>query len=422
MSDERIDADLVICRLSQVATPSGTSGPLRGAELGAVDVHEGDIWIAARFGEIVAMGPGYDIRPRLDLDSDAVIIDAHGLCAVPGFIDCHTHACFAGDRVNEFELRAKGASYEEIHAAGGGILATVEATRATSQSDLAGLLQTRLIAMLEHGTTTVEVKSGYGLSVESEPTMLRAIDDASGITSQRIVPTCLAAHAVPPEAGDAETHIQTCINGILPEVGEWALARAADVFLERGAFDVDQSRRYLQRAAEDGLALRIHGDQFSEMGAIDLAIELRARSVDHLEATKARGIKKLAKSNVVGVGLPTAALTLNRPMPPLRALADNGGIVALATDFNPGSSFCDSIPAVMHLACTQCHLTPQEALVAVTANAAHVLELDDTGRIAVGMRADIVIADVPDWRYLAYRLGTDAIKHVIIDGSWAYES
>jgi imidazolonepropionase len=421
-TEERISADLVIARLSQLATPGGETGePLRGAELGNVEVHEGDMWIAAYAGEIVAVGHGYEVRDRLDLDDGAVIIDAPGLVAVPGLIDCHTHSCYAGDRVDEFEMRARGASYEEIAAAGGGILSTVRATRQASQDDLVTSTRRQLAAMLEHGATTVEIKSGYGLDSETEQLILRAIQEASYESAAHVVATCLAAHAVP-EGMEADAYIQACIDELLPEVAEWGLADTADVFCERGAFDVAQSRRYLEAAREHGLGLRLHGDQFAEIGALELAIELEARSLDHLEATGPEGVAKLAASNVVGVALPTAALTLGRPLPPARALVDAGGLLALATDFNPGSSPCDSLPAVMHLACTQCHLTPAEALSAVTANAAHVLGIGErTGRLRVGQRADIALLDVPDWRYLAYRLGSEGLKHVIVEGVWALE-
>jgi imidazolonepropionase len=420
---ERIPADLVICRLAQLATPGGETGqPLRGAALDNVEVHSGDMWIAAYAGEIVAVGHGHEVRDLLELDDGAVIIDAPGMVAVPGLIDCHTHACFAGDRVEEFDQRSRGASYEAIHAAGGGILSTVKATREASQEDLTANTRRHLAAMLEHGTTTVEVKSGYGLDSETESSMLRAIQESGYESAAHIVPTCLAAHAVPAEAESADAYIQTCIDDILPEIVEWGLAEAADVFVEGGAFDADQARRYLEAAREHGLALRLHGDQFSEIGAIDLAIELGARSIDHLEATGAEGVAKLAASDVVGVALPTAALTLGRPLPPARALVDAGGLLALATDFNPGSSPCDSLPAVMHLACTQLHLSPAEALSAVTVNAAHVLGIGErAGRLRVGQRADIVLLDVPDWRYLAYRLGSEGIKHVIVEGVWALE-
>jgi len=420
---ERISADLVICRLAQLATPGGETGqPLRGAALDEVEVHSGDMWIAAYAGEIVAVGHGHEIRELLDLDDSAVIIDAPGLVAVPGLIDCHTHACFAGDRVEEFDQRSRGASYEDIHASGGGILSTVTATRAASQPDLTAITRRHIAAMLEHGTTTVEVKSGYGLDVETENSMLRAIQESGYESAAHVMATVLAAHAVPAEAESADAYIQLCIDEILPDIVEWGLAEAADVFVEGGAFDVDQARRYLEAARDHGLALRLHGDQFSEIGAIDLAIELGARSIDHLEATGPEGVAKLAASDVVGVVLPTAALTLGRPLPPARALVDAGGLLALATDFNPGSSPCDSLPAVMHLACTQLRLSPAEALSAVTVNAAHVLGIGErAGRLRVGQRADIVLLDVPDWRYLAYRLGSEGIKHVIVEGVWALE-
>jgi imidazolonepropionase len=420
---ETITADLVICRLSQMATPGGETGkPLRGADLGEVEVHDGDMWIAAYAGEIVAVGHGYEVRERLDLDDSAIIIDAQGMVAVPGLIDCHTHACYAGDRVDEFEQRARGASYEEIHASGGGILSTVRDTRAASRDDLVERTRGHLAAMLEHGATTVEVKSGYGLDVETELEMLRAIQDAGYQSAAHVTGTCLAAHAIPEDAGSADDYITLCIESILPDATEWGLAEAIDVFCEQGAFDVEQARRYLEAGREHGLALRLHGDQFAEIGALELAIELGARSIDHLEATGPKGVAKLAASEVVGVALPTAALTLGRPLPPARALVDAGGLLALATDFNPGSSPCDSLPAVMHLACTQCHLSPAEALSAVTVNAAHVLGIGDrAGRLRVGQRADITLLDVPDWRYLAYRLGSEGVKHVIVEGVWALE-
>jgi imidazolonepropionase len=422
-TQERITADLVVCRLAQLATPGGETGePLRGADLANVEVHSGDMWIAAYAGEITAVGHGYEVRELLDLDDGAIIIDAAGMVAVPGLIDCHTHACYAGDRVDEFELRSRGASYEEIQASGGGILSTVRATREASQPDLVTDLRRHLAGMLEHGATTVEVKSGYGLDSETEQLMLRAIQEAGYESAAHIVATCLAAHAVPEDAESADAYITLCVEEILPQVAEWGLAEAADVFCERGTFDVEQSRRYLEAAREHGLTLRLHGDQFAEIGALDLAIELGARSIDHLEATGAEGIARLAASDVVGVALPTAALTLGRPLPSARALVDAGGLLALATDFNPGSSPCDSLPAVMHLACTQCHITPAEALSAVTVNAAHVLGIGDrAGRLRVGQRADIALLDVPDWRYLAYRLGSEGVKHVIVEGVWALE-
>src|SRR3954454_7463249 len=253
--------------------------------------------------------------------------------------------------------------------------------------------------MRAHGTTTFEGKSGYGLDRDTELASLRAVRDAGGI------PTWLGAHTVPPEFdGDADAYLDFAVAEVLPEAA--AIAEAADVFLERGAFDVTQARRYLEACRAAGLALRLHGDQFTEQGAIPLAVELGARSVDHLEATGDEGVRTLAASGVVGVLLPASALFIGRPMAAARALADAGAAVVLATDFNPGSAFCESLPLVCSLACTQLGLSPAEALGACTVNAAHVLDrADRKGRVAPGYDADLILLDVPDWRHLAYHLG-----------------
>jgi imidazolonepropionase len=315
--------------------------------------------------------------------------------------------------VNEFSLRAGGASYEELHAAGGGILSTVRATRAAGEADLTRITMKHREWMRAHGTTTFEGKSGYGLDHDTELAQLRAVRAAGG------VPTWLGAHTVPPEFESADAYVDFLLAHVLPEAAE--IAEAADVFLERGSFDATQARRYLEACAAAGLALRLHGDQFTESGAIELAIELGARSVDHLEATGPEGVARLAASDVTGVLLPASALFLSRPMPPARALADAGGLIALATDFNPGSAFCDSLPLVLSLACTQLHLAPEEALVAATVNAAHVLGRADTiGRLSPGLAGDIVLLDAPDWRHVAYHLAGDVVHTVIEGGAVAY--
>jgi imidazolonepropionase len=264
--------------------------------------------------------------------------------------------------------------------------------------------------MLRYGTTTFEAKSGYGLDRDTELASLLAIRAAGGI------PTWLGAHAVPPEfGGDADAYLDFALADVLPEAA--TLAEAADVFLERGAFDASQARRYLEACRDAGLVLRLHGDQFTEQGAIALAIELGARSVDHLEATGPDGVRTLAASRVVGVLLPASSLFLGRPMPPGRALVDAGAAVALATDFNPGSAFCESLPLCCSLAATQLKLSPAEALAACTVNAAHVLgRADRLGRLAPGFRADVVLLDAPDWRYLAYHLGGDLVDRVVLAG------
>jgi imidazolonepropionase len=401
---------LLVRNLAQLATPSGAGAPLRGAALSDVTMLD-DAYVLCRDGKVEQLGRMSELGPIAD---DVEELDASGLCAVPGLVDCHTHPAFGGDRVEEFSLRAGGASYEELHAAGGGILSTVRATRALDAAGLRARVERHARWMLAHGTTTWEGKSGYGLDRETELASLRAIRDAGG------VPTWLGAHSVPPEFDDGDAYLDFALAEVLPHVqGQGAFA--ADVFLERGAFDADQARRYLTACRDAGLALRLHGDQFTESGAIPLALELGARSVDHLEATGADGARALAASDVVGVLLPASALFLDRPMPPARALVDAGAAVALATDFNPGSSFTTSLPLVCSLACTQLHLSPAEALSAVTVNAAHVLGLGhDRGRIAPGLRADLVLIEAPDWRYLAYHLAGDIVAAVIRDGAVAY--
>jgi imidazolonepropionase len=396
---------LLVRDLAQLATPRGTAAPLRGAALGDVEVLE-EAYVLCRDSTVEAVGR---MRDLTSLDGDVEELDGRGLCAVPGLVDCHTHACFAGDRVEEFALRAGGASYEELHAAGGGIMATVTATRAAGAAALAEAVRTHRAWMLRAGTTTFESKSGYGLDRETEIASLQAIADASG------VPTWLGAHAVPPEFADADGYLDFALAEVLPAAAP--LAEAADVFLERGAFDVTHARRYLEACAAAGLELRLHGDQFTEQGAVGLAIELGARSIDHLEATGEEGVAALARSDVAAVLLPASALFLGRPMPPARALVDAGAAVALATDFNPGSAYCESVPLVCSLAATQLKLSPAEALAACTVNAAHVLGRSDRiGRLAPGYAADLILLDAPDWRYLAYHLGGRLVERVVVAG------
>ncbi len=410
MTDAAAARRLLIRDLEQLATPAGHGAPLRGDDLDAVEVVE-RAYVLCEDGRIAAIGSMSELG---SLDGDVEEVDGTGMCAIPGLVDCHTHACFAGDRVGEFSLRAAGASYEELHAAGGGILSTVRATRAAGEDALRALVERHAGWMLRAGTTTFEAKSGYGLDRETELASLRAISAAGG------VPTYLGAHAVPPEYDDADAYLDFVLADVLPEAAE--LAEAADVFLERGAFDAAQARRYLEAARAQGLTLRLHADQFTEAGGIELAIELGARSVDHLEATGDAGVRALATGETTAVLLPASALFLDRPMPPARALADAGAPIALATDFNPGSAFCESLPLIASLACTQLHLSPAEALVACTVNAAHVLSrADRKGRLAPGYDADVVLLEAPDWRHLAYHLGGDVVAAVIRDGRPAWQ-
>jgi imidazolonepropionase len=404
---------LLVRDLAQLVTaPAGARAPLRGAALRELEVVENAFVLCE--GDTVAASGSMSELAAQGLDGDVEELDGSGLCAIPGLVDCHTHPAFLGDRVDEFSLRAGGASYEELHAAGGGILSTVRATREGAAGELEGAVRRHADWMLRAGTTTFEGKSGYGLDRVTELASLEAVRGAGG------VPTWLGAHAVPPEFTDADAYLDFALAEVLP--GAAKLAEAADVFVEEGAFSVEQARRYLLASKETGLALRLHGDQFNELGAVGLAIELGARSIDHLEATRESGVRAVAASDVTAVVLPASALFLDRPMPPARVLADAGAAIALATDFNPGSAFCESLSLVCSLACTQLHLSPAEALTACTVNAAHVLGLaEQRGRIAVGQRADLVLLDAPDWRHLAYHLGGDLIATVIRRGrvAWA---
>jgi imidazolonepropionase len=405
------EISLLIHDLDAAVTPVGT-GPLRGREFGGLHIHS-PASIAVSEDRIVAIGPPDEVMRDIPSGAGFESVDGRGKVALPGLIDCHTHPAFLGDRAAEFELRSSGASYEEIHASGG-IRSTVAATRSGSEQELRSAVERHLRWMLEHGTTTAEAKSGYGLDRETELKSLRAIQDAGRLSPVDVHPTFLGAHTVPPEFDSAAEYVEFVVNDVLPDAVP--LARFADVFLERGSFEAPEAKRYLQACREHGLALRLHADQFSQRGAIPLAIELGARSVDHLEATGEEGARLLTRSDVAAVLLPACGLFLDLPLPPARLLADGGAIVALATDFNPGSSFCESLPLVMNLACTRLGLSPAEALCACTANAAHVLGASDVGRLAPGYKADLLLLDAPDWRYITYHLGGDRFAAKIKSG------
>ncbi len=400
---------VLIDNLAQLATPRPGPGPARGNELAALEV-TGAAAIAIVDGRIEAAGARDDVRAA---HPGLPVHDAGGRAAVPGLIDCHTHAAFGGDRAGEFELRSQGAGYEQIHAAGGGIGASVRDTRAAAaDGTLAGDLARHLAWMAAGGTTTAEVKSGYGLDRDTELAML---DAAAAEHPIEVVPTYLGAHSVGPEWPDGDAYIDFVIEQVMQDAAQ--RAEAADVFLERGAFDRNQADRYLRAAAGHGLALRLHADQFSEAGGVPLGIELGARSIDHLEVTGPDGVSALARSDVTAVLLPACALMLDLPRPPARDLIDQGAIVAVATDFNPGSAFCNSLPLVMSLACMQLRMTPAEALSACTRNAAWVLgRAERLGCLAPGYDGDVVLLESDDWRHAAYHLGGPVVGDVFKAG------
>ena len=391
-------ASVLIDNLAQLASPAGDGASLRGEALRTLDVTQAAA-IAIVDGVVAAAGAREQV---LRAHPDLTVYDSGGRAAIPGLVDCHTHAAFGGDRANEFDLRSQGAGYEQIHAAGGGIAASVIATRAAvADGTLTATLDRHLAWMAAQGTTTAEVKSGYGLDHDTELAMLDAIGARHAIETAA---TFLGAHAVGPEWDDADAYLDFVLADVLPQAA--GRAEAADVFLERGAFTAQQAERYLRAATGHGLAPRMHADQFSEAGGVELAMRLGARSIDHLEATGPSGVAALAASDVAAVVLPACALMLDLPRPPARALIDQGALLALATDFNPGSAFCDSLPLVMSLACMQLGLTPAEALCACTVNAAWVLGRSRrVGRVAPGYDGDVVILDADDWRHVSYHLG-----------------
>ncbi len=396
--------------------PSGAqNGPRRGPSMRDLAIRDrGDIVIRGEW--IVSLGDamtlGYGDR----------IIDAGGRIVMPGFVDCHTHACYAGSRIDEWERKLSGATYQQIMESGGGIMSTVKATRAATRAELATLLAIRLRSMLALGTTTVEVKSGYGLTLDAESRMLGAISDlqiaqrhASGHRPlPSIVPTALLGHAIDPEQ---RNFISETINATLPAISKHYPGIAVDAYCEKGAWSVEDARGLFEKATSLGHPIRVHSDQFTSQGMTPVAAAMGARSCDHLEASTSVDIAALAASNTIGVGLPCCGFHLDGRYANLRGLIDQGGAAAIATNFNPGSAPCPSIPMAMALAVRHCGLTVEEAITAVTVNAAAVLGMSDRGVIAPGKRADLLILDTKDHRALAYEFGSSLISRVIIGGS-----
>jgi len=346
-------------------------------------------------------------------------LDAGGGCVVPGLIDCHTHTVFAGTREDEFVQRIEGKSYAEIAESGGGIRVTVEAVRAATGEQLIELALPRLRRMLRNGVTTVEIKSGYGLTVADELKMLLAVRRLGEIQPIELVGTYLAAHTTPREFRDRpDDYLDTILDDdVLSRIRDERLAEFCDVFCERTAFDVAQSRRVLTTAKRFGLRPKLHADQMTQMGASRLAGEVEAISADHLERIDGPGINAMKKAGCVAVLLPGCSFFLGVEQAPARRLIEAGLPVAIATDYNPGSAMIESLPLVMHIACTQMRLTPTEALVAATANAAAAINRHQrVGAIALGMQADLVILDVPNHRRWMYEPGRNGARAVVKRG------
>jgi imidazolonepropionase len=422
--------DLILHSANQLLTLAG--GPQRGNKLGALGIIEGGA-IVVNDGHIIDIGLSQDIRNTYTAKKT---IDASGKIILPGFVDPHTHLAWVGDRSTEFEMRISGASYMEIMAAGGGIASTVNKTREASIPAIKEQTRPRIACMLAHGTTTAEAKSGYGLNFETEAKLLTAIMELDQESPLQIVPTFLGAHALPPdyertdEAG-YESYTQDLINDMLPKIQEWWLTTYTerdlpfvDVFCEKGAFTLEQSERILNAARSRGFPLKIHADEFIGLGGTKMAVQLGAVSADHLVQTPPEDIAALGSSSTVAVALPSTPFGLGeREYTPAVAILEQGGILALASDLNPGTAWCESMQMVIALACRYMKLTPAQAIASATINAAAAIRLDHTlGSLEAGKQADILVLDVPNYRHLGYRFGTNLVELTVKRGEIVYTS
>jgi len=407
---------VAVVNIGQLVTLAGAARPRVGGELRELGVIS-DAVLLIEDGRIAAAGSSAELRGKIP--ADAVVVDAEGRCVTPGFVDAHTHLVFAGNRAAEFEQRIGGATYQKIAAAGGGILSTVNATRAASEEELLDTARRHRDWMLRAGTTTIEAKSGYGLERETELRMLRVLARLDAEGPARIVPTLLAAHSIPPEFADRRSeYVRWVAEELIPEVAALKLARYCDAFCDDHAFTVEEARLVLTAARSYGLGLRVHAEQFRPGTGVALAAELGAVTADHLEAVNDEGLQELKDAGVQPVLLPGSVFALGRDeYPPARKMIEMGLGIVLATDFNPGSSPVASMPFILSLACLQMRLTPAEALAAATVNAAWSLGLgNETGSLEAGKAADFLIHEFNDYRELVYFIAAPMRPRVFIAG------
>lgn len=411
--------DLLIYGASQVCIVPGANGPQRGQQLGDLGIIE-DGAVAVHNGRILQTGHTQALRQTYHA---ATQIDAGGQAVIPGFVDPHTHLPWYGDRAHEFEQRLAGATYMEIMAAGGGIMNTVRHTRQASLDDLVQDNLPRLRRMLQYGTTSTEAKTGYGLDTDAELKQLQAMRALHAAQPVEITPTFLPAHAVPAEyAGRTDAYVDRVVNEMLPAAADWMAQQGVplfcDVFCEAGVFDVAQTRRILETAVALGFGLKVHADEFEGIGGTKLAVELGAISADHLVKTPDEDIAALGQGATIAVGLPGTPFGLgHQEYTPARQILAAGGALALATDLNPGTCWCESMQMVMALACRYMGLTQAQALAAATINAAYAIGRGhEIGSLEVGKQADILILETADYRQLGYRFGTNLVQQVIKKG------
>ncbi|MEQ8523851.1 imidazolonepropionase [Gracilimonas sp.] len=405
--------DLLIQNISQIATPK--PGVTRGPELRSLNVIENaSVFISG--GVIKAVGPLSEVLEQVE--GHPTILDAEGKAAVPGFVDSHSHLVFGGNRADEFAMRSAGMSYEEIAEQGGGIVSTVEATQLATKEELKNIARIRLQKALKQGITTMEIKSGYGLNLDNERKMLEVINELKEEQPIELTATFLGAHAVPKNS-TKEKYLEDVL-AMIPEIAE--LADYCDVFCEDGYFTAEESRKVLEKGIEHGLKPKIHTNQFNDIGGVKMALELDAVSVDHLEVLSEDDVELIARSNTVATVLPGVSYFLNISYSPARKLIDKGALVALATDFNPGSSMTISMQLLMSMACTKMGMSVEEALSCATQNSAKAIEKNKLGCIAPGFQADILLLDTDNYKDLAYFFGENHVHTVIKKGEKVWES
>jgi len=408
---------LTLFRNAGIWTPEDTGAPARGPGQGRVSRWNHGC-LLCRDGRIQAVGDEQAVMRRIHPGEIDQEIDCRGKCMVPGFVDSHTHLCFVAPREKEFQARLSGADYLQILKDGGGILSSVESVRSASEEELFARTRIRALSALRMGTTTMEIKSGYGLALEPEMKQLRVIARISRETPLTVVPTFLGAHAVPPEyKGRAEGYVDSIVTEMIPAVSRAGAARFCDVFCEEGVFSTDQSRTILEAARAAGMGIRLHADEMHDTGGAELAASLHASCADHLLAAGDSGIAAMAGAGVIGVLLPAAAYSMRRPFAPARTLIDRGLPVAIATDCNPGSSFTESMPFVFGLAVLQMRLSVPEALTAATLNAAYALGLGhEVGSLTPGKKADFLLLEGETPAILAFHAGVSPVAEVFAAG------
>ena len=418
------NADLIIHNAGQLVTCASGGKPKRGSAMFDVGIiADGAVVVVG--DRIMGVGTSAEILAEFSSEN---VVDADGRVVCPGFVDPHTHIVYAGDRLNEFELKIKGTEYLEILASGGGIISTVKNTRAATVETLVEKGLARLDKMLKCGTTTCEIKTGYGLDTETEIKMLQVIAELDRLHAIDIVPTFLAAHTVPPEFnGNTDGYVDLICNKMLELAWNWygrshfymSVPFFADVFTERNAFDAMQSRRIFETAAGIGFGIKAHVDQFTNLGGSSVAMSVGATSIDHLDAISEEEITQLAASDTIGIVIPTENFSAGKTkFANARKMVDAGCVIALSTDFNPGSAPCPSQPMAMAIACRYQNLLPTEAFNAATINAAFAIGVGEkVGSIEVGKQADLLIIDSDDYRSVCYEFGGNLVEHTIVKGA-----